>query len=142
MTIQSQWLNVQDSYTHMYISCINSLLALRSCSSSVPMRCCGTLKGVLNKASRGRTGDHPRTSHCCQPPGEGLRNNKTASPLGWGELLLITGGRRRPIRLFLLPSHYQGIPPTFTSARNRRVQNDLHGLPVKRKRRSVREIVF
>lgn len=87
--------NVQDSYTHMYISCINSLLGLRVVEvADLHQRGeAEVLKGCCIHAALGQTGENPLShrnpEHLCGRP---IEQQRTASPSGWGELRVIAGG--------------------------------------------------
>ncbi len=74
--------------------------------------------------------------------GRPIEQQEDCLSLRLGELLLTAEGVEKSDKMFLSPAHYQGIHHsrhhhTHVSAQQEgvtTVQNDLHGLPVKRKR--------
>lgn len=90
------WVNVQDSYTHMYISCINSLLGLRGrCSWSVPLMRSWSTEGLLyTHTNRLHWRPSILTLQCWKLLwGWPIEQQKDRLSLRLGELLLIAGGR-------------------------------------------------
>lgn len=138
------WTNVPDSYTHMYISCIHSLLRLRGrCSWSVPMMRSWSTEGLLNThINRPHRRPSTLTLQCWKLLwGRPIEQHWTGSPSGCGNYLWSQGSREVQYDVPLastLPRHSpQQTPPHLcqrTTGGATTVQNALHGLPVKRKR--------
>lgn len=141
-------MHVQDSYTHMYISCNNSLLRLRGrCSWSVPMTGCCSIDGFF-RHNRLYWWPSTLTLQCWKLlMGRPIAQQQTASRSGW-ENYLWSQGVEKSNKMCLSPGQNPRHSSQQTPPHSRALQDrwpwyiTLYSAFLKRGERTVREIVY